>query len=1179
MRRTIAISRPAGSRAGGAAPAYVELGLASNFSFLQGASHPEEIAVAGMRLGLAGLGLADRNTVSGTVRLHLAAREAGLAFAPGARLVFADETPDILAYPRTRLGWGKLCRLLSLGNLRGAKGTCTLHLRDLLEWGEDLSLALLLPAAAGAEGPQARAAEARARAALRALAEAYPGAARLAAAPRYDGLDARRLARASRLAEACGTPMMATNDVLYHDRARRPLQDVLTAIGAHRPLAEAGFCLAANAERHLKGAAEMTRLFREHPRAIGETLAFFEELAFDLKSLRYEYPDEAGRIAATPTQELRRLAYEGAARRYPAGLPASVVAAIKHELATIEKLEYEPYFLTVHAIVKAAREELGILCQGRGSAANSVVCFCIGVTEVSPERAGLLFERFISAGRAEPPDIDIDFEHERREEVIAWIYERYGRDNAAIAATVITYRTRSAAREVGKAFGLSGDAVSALTGAVWGWSEEGLGEREAKAAGLSVEDATTAQVLAYSSELSGFPRHLSQHVGGFVITRGRIDEVVPILNSAMDGRTIVEWNKDDLDELGILKIDILALGMLTALKRGFALLEDHYGRTLTLADLSMKDDDEATYAMIRRADTLGVFQIESRAQMTMLPKLRPDKFYDLVIEVAIVRPGPIQGDMVHPYLRRKMGLEEPTYPKPELRQILEKTLGVPLFQEQAMKIAIVAAGFTPDDADKLRRSMATFRRMGTIHTFRAKMIEGMAKNGYERDFAERCFKQIEGFGEYGFPESHAASFALLVYASAWLKCHYPDVFCAALLNAQPMGFYAPAQIVRDAADHGVTLRPVCVNRSHWDSTLEEEAFDPARIAPRHREMTGAIGTRHAVRLGLRQVKGLSEAEMRRLVERRGAGYDSVRDLWLRSGLKRAAIERLADADAFAGLGLSRRDALWACRALDAAGAAEHLPLFLAAEAAADLQPEPDAALPPMRLGEEVIADYRFVSLSLKAHPVSFVRAALAAQRILPDARLEELRSGSRVIVSGLVLVRQRPGSAKGVIFMTLEDETGIANVIVWPKVFEAFRPIVLGARFVKVTGRMQSDHGVIHVVAERLDDLTGLLMQVASGSAAVSNALAPADHVRHPLRPGHPRGQVPAALPPGEALGTMLARADEVRRPVDEMRLHRRRLDHMRRMAILSSREDGTPAPAQAGREARAVLPKGRNFQ
>ncbi|MCX7865103.1 MAG: error-prone DNA polymerase, partial [Novosphingobium sp.] len=652
--------------------------------------------------------------------------------------------------------------------------------------------------------------------------------------------------------------------------SRRPLADVLASIRLHEPVARVGFALAPNAEGHLKTPAEMDRLFRRHPQAIAETQRFHNELAFSLDELRYEYPDDVVAPGATPQAALETLAWEGAASRYPEGAPDRVKAQIRHELKLIGELDYARYFLTVWDIVRFARSQ-GILCQGRGSAANSTVCFCIGITEVDPAFTDLLFERFISPERREPPDIDVDFEHERREEVIQYIYQRYGRDRAGLAATVITYRARSAARETAKAFGLSEDVLSALSASIWGWNAADIGTREASAAGLDPQGLAIRQMLGLTGEIGGFPRHLSQHVGGFVITRSRLDEVVPVLKTAMEGRTMVEWDKDDLDSLGILKIDILALGMLTCLSRALVILEKEYDRTLTLA--TIPQEDPQVYDMICRADTLGVFQIESRAQMTMLPRLRPRTFYDLVIEVAIVRPGPIQGDMVHPYLRRRQGKETVSYPSKELEQVLGRTLGVPLFQEQAMKIAIVAGGFTPSQADKLRRAMATFRRVGTIHTFQQKMIEGMVARGYDREFAERCFRQIEGFGEYGFPESHAASFALLVYASCWLKAHYPDVFCAAMLNAQPLGFYAPAQLVRDAREHGVEVRPADINASNWDAMLEDGVFDPASIHARHRDMAGLIKTQKAVRLGLRSIKGLRQADMEQLVWNRGEGYD------------------------------------------------------------------------------------------------------------------------------------------------------------------------------------------------------------------------------------------------------------------------------------------------------------------
>jgi len=1196
-----------------AAPAYAELLSASNFSFLRGASHPEELSAAAAVLGLSGLAIADRNSLAGVVRGHLAAKETGVPFAVGCRLVFADATPDVAAWAPDRAAYGRLCRLLTAGNLRGEKGDCRLFRQDLLEWGEGLQLALLpgRQPAADLEGILAD------------LQQVFPGHVRLGASPLYDGNDRRRIAELQGLAGRIGVPLIALGDALYHTPDRRPLQDVLTCIREHTTLDNAGRLLEANAERHLKSPEEMARLFADAPQAIAETMRLFERLEFSLDELRYEYPEEPAGRSATPFDELTRLAWEGVAERYPAGVPHKVRQAIVHELELIRELDYAPYFLTVWDIVRFARSR-GILCQGRGSAANSAVCYALRITEVDPERSDLLFERFISPERREPPDIDVDFEHERREEVIQYIYEKYGRDRAGIAATVITYRGRSAAREVGKAFGLSEDAIAALAGQIWGWSNASVDEADVSRAGLDPGEPRTARVIALARQIVGFPRHLSQHVGGFVITSGRLDEVVPVGPSAMEGRTIIEWDKDDLDSLGMLKIDVLALGMLSCLRRALDLLALHYDRKLTLATIPAEDPE--TYDMICRADTIGVFQIESRAQMSMLPRLRPRTFYDLVIEVAIVRPGPIQGDMVHPYLRRRQGLEEAVYPTPspehgpadELEQVLGKTLGVPLFQEQAMRISIVAAGFTPAEADRLRRAMATFRRVGTIHSFQEKMVEGMVARGYDCGFAERCFRQIEGFGEYGFPESHAASFALLVYASAWVKCHYPDVFCAALLNAQPMGFYAPAQIVRDAREHGIEVRPVDVNGSQWDATLESFTPSPCggrlalgappRLHPRHAEQAPAIWTARAVRLGLRQVKGLRQADAARLVDARGSRpYESVRELWLRSGLTRAAVERLAEADCFRSIGLDRRQALWQVRALDEAG--PPLPLMEASEphhpchpgwreapvrdpltppdqeeagppqpsldppvfmgpgqrrsraasgmtddevepGLADPSPapspwseEPAVALPEMPLGEHVVNDYRALSLSLKAHPVSFLREHLAACGIVPAERLAYIASGRRVTVAGLVLVRQRPGSASGVLFATIEDETGVANVIVWPKVFESHRGIVMGARLIAVSGRLQAESGVIHVVAERLEDLSPWLARLSA-----------------------------------EPLGTAgLANADEVRRPVDDAPTRAGRRSGIRRLIA----ED--PAAAddvhRLAQDSARAMPKGRNFR
>jgi error-prone DNA polymerase len=1099
---------------------YLEFAVASNFSFLRGASHPEELMVRASHAGLAGIGLCDRNSVAGVVRAHLAKREQNLSlrYHPGARLTFADGTPDILAYPRDRAGWGRLTRLLTAGNLRAEKGDCILHLDDLLAHAFGLELIAM--------GGHARL--------LARLREAAPHRVRLAASMLYRGRDRARLEHLRELARAASVPLIAVNDVLYHHPDRRPLADVLTCIREKTTIDRAGRKLAANAERYLKPPQEMMRLFRDAPEAIEETLALSDALSFSLDELRYEYPDEQVEGFDNAQDALTHLTYQGAARRYPQGIPNKVRVNLEHELKLIAHLQYAPYFLTVHDIVRFARSH-GILCQGRGSAANSAVCFCLGVTEVDPDRADLLFERFISPERREPPDIDVDFEHERREEVIQYIYGKYGRERAGIAATVISYRGRSAIREVGKAFGLSEDTIGALSSSIWGGGGGAVSKDAVTRTGLDPQSRRMRQIIALTQEINGFPRHLSQHVGGFVITSSRLDEVMPIGNAAMDDRTFVEWDKDDLDALGILKIDVLGLGMLSCLRKALDLVDRHYGVRRTLATIPA--EDPAVYRMLCRADSLGVFQVESRAQMTMLPRLKPENFYDLVIEVAIVRPGPIQGDMVHPYLRRRRGQEPVTYPSKALEAVLSKTLGVPLFQEQAMKIAIVAAGFTPSEADRLRRAMATFKRVGTIGTFQRKMIDGMLANGYAREFAERCFQQIEGFGEYGFPESHAASFALLVYASAWLKCRYPDAFAAALLNAQPMGFYAPAQIVRDAREHGVEVRPPDINHSHWDSTLEPGPRAAGRLHELHCEMLDDVWTTHAVRLGLREIKGLSEDDAKLIMESRGVAYDSVRDVWLRTELSPHVLERLADADAFGSLGLTRREALWAAKALGRVGDhGDDLPLFAASplpppergrsdgepvrvgvtdrikkqddplpnpppfrgRVSVHVEREADVRLPPMPIGEEVINDYRFLHLSLRAHPAQFLRPDLNARGIKQNDALRRIRSGTRVRISGLVTCRQRPGSANGVVFMTIEDETAVANVIVWPKVFERLRPVVLSARYVAVTGCVQEESGVIHVVAEQLEDLTHFLARLAEYGAEI-DGLARCDEVRRPI--------------------------------------------------------------------------------
>jgi len=935
---------------------------------------------------------------------------------------------------------------------------------------------------------------------LAALVRAAPGRTFLAGVHYHRGDEPRRLGLLAELGASIGAPLVAVNDVFYHAPERRPLADVLTCVREKCTIAEAGLRLAVNAERHLKAAAEMTRLFAAFPQAIARTVTIAEACRFSLAELKYEYPDEPVPKGKTAQAHLEDLTWAGAQNRYPRdkypdGIPPDVVKRLKDELALIAKLDYARYFLTVHDVVSfARRQEKEILCQGRGSAANSAVCYCLGITSVNPDKTQLLFARFISENRNEPPDIDVDFEHERREEVIQYIYRRYGRDRAAICSTVVHYRSRRAIREVGKVLGLTEDVTAALAKTVWGYGD-GLPDEHIRQAGLDPFNPAIRQAVHLADDLIGFPRHLSQHVGGFVLTRARLDETVPIGNAAMDDRTFIEWDKDDIDTLGLMKVDVLALGMLSCLRRGLDLMKAHYGKDYSLATLP--PDDEAVYQMLSRADSVGVFQVESRAQMSMLPRLKPRCFYDLVIEVAIVRPGPIQGDMVHPYLRRRDGIDKEHYPSPapahgpknELEDVLKRTLGVPLFQEQAMQIAITAAKFTPDEADGLRRAMATFRHNGTVHLFRDKFIEGMTARGYDRDFAENCFGQIEGFGEYGFPESHAASFALLVYASSWIKCRYPEVFCAAILNSQPMGFYQPAQLVRDARSHDVEIRAVDVNFSDWDCTLE-----PAEDG------------KHAVRLGFRLVHGLNEDELKKLIAARGNGFASIERLAAIAGVSRFTIERLAEADAFRSLGLDRRAALWAARRLDVIGIRTArqpasakiqgaLPL-LTPHLSDDLFPEPSVALPAMPLSEHVVEDYVATGLSLKAHPVRFFRDRLTALGAMSNARLhdEELNQDERVTVAGLVLVRQRPGTAKGVIFMTLEDETDIANIIVWPKAFAANRRVVMTARFLAVRGRLQRAGLVIHVVAESFIDLSAELPKLRNGDPFSSPLVG-----QHPL--------------------------------------------------------------------------------
>lgn len=1058
--------------------AYVELAATTNFSFLRGASHPQEYVVQAAAYGLGGIGIADRNTVAGLVRAHSAALEmkkdgTPIRFLPGVRLATEDGF-EALAYPMDREGWGRLCRLLTDGNRRARKGECRFSFTEMLEAAQG-QVFIAMPPGRRPEPPAGFLAR------LEALEAAAPGRVWLGASHRRRGDERLRLRLLDEIGRRCGTPMVAVADALYHHPDRRPLQDVLTCIREGCPLDAAGYRLEANAERHLKPEAEMARLFRDHPEALARTAEIADHCSFELAQLHYEYPDEPvppGRRAQEYLEE--KTWHRARYWRYPDGIPNGVEETLKTELAFIAKQKFAHYFLTISQIVDFARDK-GILCQGRGSAANSAVCFCLGITAVDPSKHRLLFARFISENRGEPPDIDVDFEHERREEVIQHLYERYGRDRAALCSTVIHYRPRMAIREVAKVLGLSEDVAASVADTVWGSWGKDLPDAHVMQAGLDPANPALRQALNLALQLIGFPRHLSQHVGGFVLTRGRLDETVPVGNAAMPDRTFIEWDKDDIDVLGLMKVDVLALGMLTCLKRGLDFLKRDHGIDYpTLADLP--PEDEATYAMLSKADSVGVFQVESRAQMSMLPRLKPKEFYDLVVQVAIVRPGPIQGDMVHPYLKRRSGQEPVEYPAPhpdfgpanELEEVLKKTYGVPLFQEHAMQIAITAAGFSPAEADGLRRAMATFRHVGSIGGFAEKFVGGMTRRGYPQDFAERCFAQIRGFSTYGFPESHAASFALLVYASAWMKCAHPDVFLAAILNAQPMGFYQPAQLVRDARAHGVEVRHVCVNASEWDCTLEPSG------TPRL----------HAVRLGLRLVSGLPEGAMRRLVRLRANGYASIEGLQASLALPRNVLERLAEADAFRALGLSRRDAIWAVRALEglsrraSAAHVEHgrraelldapLPLFAWHADDGLFRHEPAADLPAMAPSETVADDYATTSLSLRGHPVAFFRERLTRiGAITARAHLDPaLPQGARAMVAGIVLVRQRPGTAKGVVFLTLEDETGIANIVVWKKVFEAHRRIAMQARFLAVRGRVQRAGEVVHLVAEGFRDLT-----------------------------------------------------------------------------------------------------------
>ena len=1127
-KRTIELD-PASIEAPPRSP-FVELGLVSCFSFLRGASDAVDLVLQARALGYDAIGIADANTMAGVVRIHTEAKTLKLKPLIGCRIETVEGLA-FLAYPRDRAGYGQLCRLISAGRMRTldgewqAKGACDISLAMLAGHTGDVQLILLPPrdldqrfavtvpnnvvpfppgsrtkASEGGQADRARV-EGTLSDILPHIAAQLPTLRHLAASFLYTDSDIARIERLDALAKAHGLGILATNDVHYATPDRRPLQDVMTAIRHKTTVAAAGHLLESNGERYLKPPATMIRLFDRWPHAIAATREVADACDFSLDELAYEYPEEIYPDGQAPQQYLTSETWKGAAWRYPGGVPETVRETIERELALIGKLDLARYFLTIKDIVDYARGvDPPILCQGRGSAANSAVCYCLGITSVDPAKHALLFDRFISEERKEPPDIDVDFEHERREEVIQYIYRKYGRHRAGLCATVIHYRPRMAIREVGKAMGLTEDVTAALAKTVWGgWGRE-ISEKHAAETGMDVRDPHLRRVLKLTEQMIGMPRHLSQHVGGFILTESALTETVPIGNGAMPERSFIEWDKDDIEALGILKVDVLALGMLTCIRKCLDLLDDHYNRPLSLA--SVPREDPETYAMLRKGDSLGVFQVESRAQMNMLPRLRPREFYDLVIQVAIVRPGPIQGDMVHPYLKRRRGAEQVVIPAPapehgppdELSSILERTLGVPIFQEQAMKIALDAAKFSSREANRLRKAMATFRSRGMVDELQDMMVERMVERGYDREFAQRCFNQIRGFGEYGFPESHAASFAHLVYVSSWLKCHFPAAFGCALLNSQPMGFYAPAQIVRDAREHGVSVLPADVNLSQWDCTLEDiGGGTPANGRERAR---GRQERTIALRLGLRQVDGLPEAVAARLIAEREAGgaYADVAALKDRARIGPAHIERLASGDCFGSMQLSRRQALWDARSI--VGGAD-LPLFAAAAARDEGAETARTQLPAMPLSEEVVADYQTTRLSLKAHPMSFLRASLAERGFVRACDLRSRKFRSMVHVAGVVLIRQRPGSAKGVCFITLEDETGVINLVVWPDLKEKQRRVVMGSRLMEVRGRVEYDDEVIHVIAHHMEDATHQLYRLSDDM--LNAPVARADHVTTPL--------------------------------------------------------------------------------
>jgi len=1065
--------------------AYAELHAQTNFSLLEGASHPAEMVARAAELGYAALAVTDRNSLAGVVRAHGAAKDLGLKLIIGAEIT-PDDAPSVVLLAPDRAAYGRLARLITTGRRRAEKGACRLSFDDIADHATGLIAAIPL---SGRTNPAAQW--------VFQYRDLFPDRCYLLAELHHGPDDRRRLERLQSLSRQTHIPLVAAGGARYHVPERQALCDVLTATRLGRAVAEAGDALLPNAERHLRDIPTLTRLFANVPDALARTGEIANRCTFSLDELRYEYPEELAPPGVTPMEHLRRLTWHGARERYPRGTPEKVRRLIEHELTLIEELRYEAYFLTVWDLVRFARER-GILCQGRGSAANSAVCFCLGITSVDPERTDVLFERFVSRERNEAPDIDVDFEHQRREEVLQYLYDKYGRDRAGMTGVVISYRPRSAVRDVGRALGIPAENVDRLAKQIEHFHEEPNLPERCRAADIDPNGEPGRQLVELVGQLVGFPRHLSQHTGGMVITRGPLCELVPIENAAMPGRTVIEWNKDDLDELGILKVDCLALGMLSAIHRCFDLVERHHGRHCTLANIP--EGDAGVYEMICRADTMGVFQIESRAQMSMLPRLRPKCFYDLVIEVAIVRPGPIQGDMVHPYLRRRNGEEQVEYPNDAVRQVLHKTLGVPLFQEQAMRLAVVAAGFTPGEADQLRRAMGAWRRPGLIDQFRRKLIDGMLRGGFTRAYADSVFNQLRGFGDYGFPESHAASFALLVYVSAWLKHHYPAAFTAALLNSQPMGFYAPSQLVRNAREHGVEVRPIDVNHSDWDCTLEAfsgracptffndgvppgaTGVPPVKSAGQARPLNGVVKNvgqarpANALRLGFRMLDGLRRDHADRIVAaRRDGPFRSMDDFARRTRLSRAALGHLSRAGVFESLSLDRREALW--HALDQDD--KPLPLF------SDSHSDPEAApsaLPRLTDAQQVLADYRTQGLSLRAHPMQFLRDGLTADGVLRAEQLATWRKGARVRVAGIVLVRQRPSTARGITFVTFEDETGQANLIIRPSVWKRFRQAAIGSTVMLVAGHLQREQQVIHVLVERIEDLSERMAEMTSQS-------------------------------------------------------------------------------------------------